>query len=332
MQSIQIKYKKAFEEIKKADKILLVTHVNPDGDAVSSMCAMAELMKRLGKSYVLYCHNEPPAKFRFLSCAKEFIFKIDNTGVANADLLLDFSSFDLIMVFDCGSLGRTTLDLEIKARKPKQKVVEFDHHPKHDDYADIEIRIPQAASTSEIIYSFFKANRLDFNKEIAQAIMTGISTDTGNFLFPSTSENTINISSEMMQYGANLPRIVSRTMRDKSLSGMKLWGRVMSNLKINRRYNLAVTALTRVEISESDIDDEEIEGISNFISNLKGVKAIIFLREKEQGVVKGSLRTSDPLVDVSKLARLLHGGGHPKASGFTLEGTLVETEHGWKII
>jgi phosphoesterase RecJ-like protein len=332
MQSIEAKYKKAYEAVIKAHNILLVTHLNPDGDAVSSSCAMAELMIRLSKKYTLYCHNEPPAKFRFLRCTKEFKFKIDVQGAVNPDFKLNFYSFDLIMVFDCGSLGRTALEQEIISKKPGQTVVEFDHHPKHDEYADIEIRITQAASTSEIIYGFFKINRLEFSKEIAQAIMTGISTDTGNFLFPNATENTIKISSELMRHGANLPKIVSYTMRDKSLSGMKIWGRVMSNLRINKKYNIAITVLTLNDSSEYEIADEEIEGISNFISNLKEVKAILFLRERKDGVIKGSLRTSHPSFDVSRLARLVGGGGHPKASGFTVEGKLLETENGWKVL
>lgn len=124
---------------------------------------------------------------------------------------------------------------------------------------------------------------------------------------------------------------------------MKLWGLTMDNLKINHEYSLAYSVVTK-----KDIDDllklgtaEEIErylnydvygDIAGFLSNLSEVQAIMLLREEEEGRIKGSLRTSRPDVDISELAKKLGGGGHPKASGFVVEGHIVKTANGWEIV
>ncbi len=327
-----ILYRKADLLIGKSDKILLVTHANPDGDALASVCAMAEYLSGLPKPYLIYCHDQPLSKFDYLPHFHEFNFRFSLQKDENKDLDLKFDSFDLILVFDCGSLGRTQLAGKIAGRGKGQKVIEFDHHPKTDDYADLELRDPNAASTTEIVYEFFKANKVKVNKEMAKAILTGISTDTANFLHPVTTTKTINIASEMMRKGASLPKIVVRTWRDKSIKSMKIWGRVMSSVRVNKKYNLAFTALTHEDIEELRVDDEVLEGITNFLSSLKGVKGVLFLREKKRGVIRGSLRTADPEIDISKLAKLFGGGGHPKASGFTVEGNLIETDNGWKVV
>jgi bifunctional oligoribonuclease and PAP phosphatase NrnA len=328
----EILFRKVNNLINESNRILLIAHANPDGDAIASVCAMAEYLKNIGKSYQAYCHDQPPSQFEFISCYREFSYKIRENKAENTGLIFDFSTFDLIMVFDCGSLERTMLKAEISARRPDQKVVEFDHHPKVYDYADLEIRDHRSSSTAEIVYDFFKANNIKLNMKMAKAILTGISTDTGNFLYPSTSDKTIKIASEMLLYGANLPKIVENTWRNKSINAMKFWGKVMSGLKVNRKYSIAVAALPLSEMEGMEIDNEELEGLSNFLGNLSGVKAIIFIRQTGPGQVKGSIRTSDEFTDVSKLAKVLGGGGHPKASGFTLEGELVETEKGWKVI
>jgi bifunctional oligoribonuclease and PAP phosphatase NrnA len=312
-----------FEKIKTADNILFATHHNPDGDAVGSICAMMELAKNLGKNYSAFCADKPPAQFAY----------IPNQENINSDReQLNFGKFDLIIALDCGSLQRTGLAMEIKNRGKKQFVVEIDHHPKADDYSDLEIRMPECSSTCEIIYLFIKENKAKINKNIADCLLTGIITDTGNFLYPSTSERTVKIASEMMLYGAQYPRIFEMSMRNKSLPGMKLWGKAINNLKINTEYNFACTVLSKEDLLECSADDSELEGVSGFLSNLEGVNGLLLLREMEDGTIKGSLRSNKEKIDISKLAMFLGGGGHKKASGFKIEGELKRTNTGWEII
>lgn len=315
------KHRIAYKKIEEAEKIFLVIHEKPDGDAVSSVCAMIDLLEDLGKEYYAYCVSPVPDNLCFLPHTEKIKSRFPD----------NFNEYEIIIPLDCGSLSRTALSKEISERGKNQKVIEFDHHPKIDSYSDIELRETKAASTTEIVYDFFKKNKIRINKTKATCILTGLSTDTGNFLYPSTSEKTIRISSEMMLRGARLPRIIDNTWRNKSISGMKLWGIAINNLEINKKYNFATTVITQNDILATGASEDDVEGISGFLSNLDNVAGLLLLREDDNGLIKGSLRTAKENIDVSKLAQILGGGGHSKAAGFKIEGNLIRHGESWKI-
>jgi len=313
---------KAFQKVKEAKKIFIVTHDRPDGDALSSVCAFIELLTGLGKEFSAYCYDTPPRQFNFLPHLEKI--KTDKNK-------LNFSEYDLIIVLDCGSLKRTRLIEEINNKKPNQFIIEFDHHPKTDNFADIEIRNPNISSTAEILYNFLKTNHIKINKNLAIGLLTGILTDTGNFLYPYTTDKTIKIASEMLLYGARFPLVLENTWRNKSLSAMKVWGLAINNLRINKKYNFAYSILTQRDLSQNGITDEELEGIAGFLSNLYGVRGLLLLREQEDGKIKGSFRAIHPQIDISRLAQIFGGGGHAKASAFMTEGKIEKTDKGWKV-
>jgi len=316
------KYQKAYELIKNADNILIATHDRPDGDALASTCAIIELAESLNKNFFAYCLNTPPTQFNFLPHVEKIKSEIRE---------FDFFNYDLIITLDCGSLNRTNLAKEIINKKEGQIVIEFDHHPKIDNYADIEIKRPELSSTTEVLYYLFKYNRIKFTKNIANCILTGIATDTAYFIYPVTTEKTIDIASEMLLYGAKFPSILEHTWRNKSLEAMRIWGSAMNNLKINKKYNFAFSVLSNKNLSENKVSEEELEGVAGFLSNLYGVKGLLLLREEKKGLIKGSLRTSHPKINIAILAQILGGGGHPKASGFYAEGELKKTDGFWQI-
>lgn len=314
-------YKRIYSKIKEAGKILLVTHERPDVDAISSVCAMIELLEKEGKSYFAYCYNSPPRQYDFLP----------NVQKITADKeKLNFREFDLIIIFDCGGMNRTKLAEEILSRNKNQFIIEIDHHIKTEDYADLELRNPKASSTTEVVYDFFKTNGVRINKNMAQCILSGILADSGNFLYATTSDKTVKISGEMLTRGANLPQIMDNTLKNKSLKAMKAWGKAMDRVKLNKKYNIAFTILTKDDTE--GLEEEEIEGIANFLGNMSEVKAIMVLREEKNGLIKGSLRSAHPTTNVSILAQALGGGGHIKASGFTIEGRFEKTNKGWRVI
>lgn len=313
-------YIKAYSLIKSADNILVVIHEQPDGDALASACLMAEILALLDKKYRLYCASRINGHYSFLPHLEELK---NNYG--------ENFTFDLIIVLDCGSLERTKLTKEILSRSSGQSVLEIDHHPKVKDCADLEIRDSAAAATAEILYYFLKANQIKINKNLANCVLTGILTDTGNFLYQATSPQTVNIASEMLKNGAKLPQIMERTWRNKSIASMKTWGKAMSRLKINHEYNLAFTVLENKDVP-AEVSEEELEGMAGFLSNLNAVNGILLLRQLPDGRIRGSLRTARSDMDISKLARVLGGGGHAKAAGFTITGKLERMEKGWEII
>lgn len=332
------RYRQAYLKIKNARKLLIVSHLNPDGDALSSVCIFLELASMFNVPAEAYCHNKKINAFNYLSGESKI--------TSDKSEILPLTSYDVMVVVDCGSISRTNLEPEIKeagASIDRPYIIELDHHPKIDDYADLEIRQPDKAATVEIIYNLLRENKVEFNKNIANCILTGLLTDTGNFLYSSSTNINIAIASEMLGYGAQFPKIVNNTLHNQSVLTMKVWGITMDNLHINEQYNLAYSVITK-----DDIDNllkvgtaEEIErylnydvygDIAGFLSTLSDVQAIMLLREEEIGKIKGSLRTSRSDVDISILAQKLGGGGHAKASGFMITGHIVKNTTGWEIV
>lgn len=319
---IKEKFQKAYKKIKQANNILIVTHERPDGDGLASGCALALLANKLSKKYSMYCHDKTPALLNFIPN----IDKITNKKT------FDWYNFDLIIIIDCGAISRTRLEEEIRSKNSNQYIIEFDHHPAVDDYADLEIRLPDMSSTAEILFHFFKNNNLAFDKQIATCILTGILTDTINFLNPSTTADTIAISSEMLSSGAQMPRINRFTWKNKNIHSMKALGNILDKLKINNQYAFAFCCLTYDEMASLNEEEETFDSVMNFLTNIDNVKAIMLLREEEPGKIKGSLRTNYPNIDISRLAKHLNGGGHAKASGFRVGGKIIKTENSWRII
>jgi bifunctional oligoribonuclease and PAP phosphatase NrnA len=323
IQPLKQKYLAAYEKIKAAQNILLVTHERPDGDGLASLCAISVFLDKLKKNYILHCTDSAQDFFSFLPNINKLTAKLEN-----------FLAFDLIIVLDCGCLDRTGLAKEISGRGQDQLVIEFDHHPKVDDYADLEIRTT-ISSCAEVLYYFFYFNDLEIDKNIANCLLTGILTDTGNLLFDSVTEETIKISSAMLLRGATFPKITRHTLQNKSLAAMKTWGKILDNLKINHNYNLAFSVLTFEDIQnlKKEYGNENLlDAATDILNNVDGVKAVVFLREEEKGKIRGSLRTKDQAVDVSRLASILGGGGHPRAAAFRLAGNIIKTETSWKIV
>jgi phosphoesterase RecJ-like protein len=138
----------------------------------------------------------------------------------------------------------------------------------------------------------------------------------------------------MLQYGAQFPKIFKETTKNQDVLSMKLWGLAMENLKINKKYNIAITVLTKKMIMEvagkQEINNSVFGDVANYLGNLSGVKAVLFLREESDNVFRGNLRSSDISTDVSKIAQLFGGGGHPQASGFVVNGSINRKGEGWE--
>ena len=321
--NITNKFKTAYNKIIKAKNIFLVTHERPDGDALASVCALIDLMEKLNKKYTAFCQDNPTSNYSWLPFINKFTTK--------RPLVENLTYYDLIIILDCGNKKRTGIAKEINLKKPNPFLIEFDHHLKVDDYADLEIRLPAAAATTEILYYFFQINNLKITKNIANCILAGILTDTANFLYQSTSDKTAEIASEMLSYGANFSKIVEKIWRNKNLSSMKLWGNSLNNLIINKKYNLAFSILSLDEIKKYENNEDIFDSIANFLGNLYGVKGVMLLREEGGGKIKGSLRSSHSKADMSKLAIFLGGGGHAKAAGFLIDGKLKKEGNKWRL-
>jgi len=319
-----------------AQRILVICHISPDADALASAGAMLEVAATLGLGSYAYAAKKNLDAYGF----------IPNENLITTVEPDDLRAFDIIIALDCGSISRTGLEARLRSllkaaeegrisRRPY--IIEFDHHSPQEAYADLEVRLPDKASTTEIIYHFLKANGLEITKALANCILIGLMTDTGHFLHANSSREALAVSSEMLLRGASLPKIIENTVNNKSFSALKVWGRALENMQLNSETGLAFSALTAPEIAEllapadARAEADLYSDIVSFLSTLSGVRVALLLRE-ESGVVKGSLRTTDEDIDLARIAQNWGGGGHKKAAGFTLEGYLAKTERGWKVV
>ena len=295
--------------IKSVSKLALVSHPNPDGDTLGAAMAFAEYLQKLGKEVKIFCLTPVPDKFSFLY----------NIGLVsqNPDVFLDL---DAIAVLDCGDLRYAGVADIIKDNAAT--IINIDHHATNEKYGHLNMVLPTAASTTEIVYNFFKLNNIQITPSMATALLTGLITDTDNFTNQATSYGSLTAAGELLRLGANWVTIHHALVQNKSIHLLKLWGVVLSRLSKKEEAGIAYTYLTTQDMIGHDASEDDVEGIANFLNKLDDAKISLFIKETSDGKIKGSLRTTHDDVDVSILAKKLGGGGHKKAAGFTTEGTI----------
>jgi len=314
-------YTQILNKIKEVNNILITTHENPDGDAIGSVCAIAELVGVLGKNFHIFCNDQPEKAFLFLP----------HTGKINTDRKkIPLAKIDLVITVDCGKFARTRIAEEIKQHNIF--TINIDHHISNDNFGDINVVDDGAVSTTQIIYEFLKHNKIEINRKMANCILTGIVTDSGNFAYAATNSQTFSVASEMLIEGANVRSILNYTAKNKNLTTLKAWGFALSHLQHHKEYDIVYTILTQDDLKKLEVNKQDLEGLASFLNVLKDAKVIMVLYELGDGRVKGSFRTNKEDIDVSKLAQILGGGGHKKAAGFEIEGKLERVGNKWKIL
>ncbi len=324
--------KKIHQEMLGAENILLVSHKNPDGDALSSGCALMHYLRQIDKNHTAYCATPISKSLNFLPLAEYYI---------TDPLILTDNRFDLIIVLDSGDLLYAGLDEFLKNLDYSPIVVNIDHHATNEFFGHHNLVISTAAATTEVLYNFFKINKINIDKHIATCLLTGIITDTGCFSNPATTAQSLKIAAELLRLGGNLNLIQGWTLKNRSVGGLKIWGQVLSRLYKNETYDIVSTILTADDTQGPKSAGlptgqagaaEEVEGIANFLNNLGEGRIVLLLKDGGDGIIKASMRTTDPQINLSGLAKMFGGGGHAKAAGFSVNGKLVETEKGWQVI
>ena len=173
--------------------------------------------------------------------------------------------------------------------------------------------------------------RIPINRHAATSLLTGILTDTGHFSNLGTTQEAMEIASDLLAKGADHRTITEATMRNKSIGTLQLWGRALSRLTINHTTGVVSTVVTLEDLKECGVDGEATTGISNFLNSLSEGKIALVLQEDANNLIKGSLRTTSD-INVADIAKQFGGGGHAKAAGFKIKGKLVKTQRGWKVV
>jgi phosphoesterase RecJ-like protein len=316
-------YDQATKLIQKSNKILLFTHkdASGDGDALGSLLSLTLALPKLNKETHPILEENSLSNFSFLPGIEKLQTQIED----EADLLifLDFSEFKRAGQFE-----------DIKNLIKKSPSILIDHHPKGDlcRACSFSICDQKASSTTEILYFLLKNLSL-IDKNVATCLLTGILTDTNSFKNPNTTGKTLKVASGLLSFGAHPSKIVEHAFYQKPFSVLKLWGRAFIRLWRNSKYNLLITVLDSSDFQECGIGEQGTNGVANFLNlNSLPESAGILVLSEENGKIKGSLRTQREGIDISKLAKILGGGGHQKAAGFTIEGKLKIEKGNWKLI
>ena len=311
---------KALEQfITSEDNLIVVCHRRPDGDALGSLLAMGAFLEATGKKASLYCFDAIPSYFQYLPGVEKISNKEDGF----------WKSTRAAVVVDCGDLSMPGAPLESFVGK---QLAVIDHHVSNPRYGKVNIIMPEKAAAAEIIFNYFTSVNFAINKDVATCLLTGIYMDTDAFSNLGTTSESLAAASELLKLGANFKEITANTLQNKTIPSLKIWGRALERLRLDNEKGIAVTVIRETDLAECQATLDDTEGIASLLNHLADVKMSMVLREQADGTVKGSLRTTNELIDVSKVAKLLGGGGHAKAAGFTVKGKIIETDKGWKII
>ncbi|PLX26254.1 hypothetical protein C0581_04885 [Candidatus Parcubacteria bacterium] len=299
------------EKILEKDRFLLVTHQNPDGDAIGSVNALGEMLHTLEKDYTIFCATPASDQFDFLP----------HTTHITSDPDIWKHSYDVIIVCDAGDLRYAGVD-ELIRHQADPFIINIDHHASNEGFGHLNLVIEAASSTTEILHNYFMLNECEINRTTATALLTGLITDTGNFSNSGTSRQALSTASKLIRYGARLNHIRRHVLQDKTLPTFKLWGIVLSRLENKEGFDFVYTYITQKDLVQCGLTEEHLEGIANLMNNLNEGKATFVIKEKQDGSVKVSMRTVRDDVDLSKIAQMFGGGGHKKAAGFDVPGPM----------
>ncbi|MDD5539695.1 MAG: bifunctional oligoribonuclease/PAP phosphatase NrnA [Candidatus Marinimicrobia bacterium] len=305
-------------KISQAAKILLTTHHNPDGDGLGAEAALYNCFKRLGKSPYILNSSVLPPEYVFLN--EDGIF---NTYRAGQDIS-ELADYDLLMILDAGSTDRLgALGPALNALN--LATICIDHHPFNNCPAgNTSVIDEHAPATAILIYELIKAmapQTIDI--KIAEALYTGLMTDTGSFRFENTTAETMLTAAEFLKYGIQPGLIYRYVYENYRPERMKLLGMVLQNVQYEFNNQLAWFSVTREQVAAAETVLDEVDGFTDFIRSIKGVEVAVMFLEVRANLIRMNFR-SKGRYPINAIARQFGGGGHPFAAGLVMEVGLTE--------
>ena len=298
-------------EVRSAKGVLIGTHLNPDGDAVGSALAMSLILDQLDVEHEVVCADPPPYYLEFLP------------GVSRIKQKPSGDEYSLALILDLEARNRLGTVSNYFEACPRSVVI--DHHIPHEAPGDLRIVCTQSPATASIILDLILDSEIDITPGIADNLLTGILTDTGNFRYPNTDAHSLHAAGLLLEKGANLAKITREVYMERELPAVALTAYAVMRMKTDSSGQIAWSTLPYELFDEIDATEQHSEGIVNELLSIKGVKIAAVLREGKPGKIRGSLR-SIGYIDVAAAAREFGGGGHMNAAGVSFNGSLDEAE------
>ncbi len=307
--TLQSEREQVLRELRQSRRFLLTTHENPDGDALGSLLAMHRLLEQLGKDSLMYMSpDEFPLPWEYRG------FTFDGlVGSAPDDV-----GERTIVFLDCGNIDRMPVDfLQAEGRR----ILNIDHHHDNTRFGTVNLVVPDASCTAEIVWSLFKELGAQLTVGIADALYVGLITDTGRFMYENTSPAAHRMAAELIESGVQPHQVYRRLWEDLPYRRLELLQRALASVERHDDGAVTVAHLTKGDYRETGAEETDSEGVVDHIRSVEGTKAAVLVRElladDRDGMRKVSLRATDGTVDVSRVARDFGGGGHPQAAGFS---------------
>ncbi len=289
--------------LQTAEKIGIFAHENPDGDALGSSFSLKLVMQSLGKEAEVYLSSKPDKQ------AFEIVKGKEDTGLKPEDC-------DLLVSVDCAAADRLGIHREFF--KSHEKSVAIDHHVTHVKYAK-EVMVEDCSSCCELMYQLYTEMGVPVTEDIAHNVYMGMVCDTGRFQFPDVTPNTLRVAADLVEHGADFSEISKKIFDTKTKEYYALMQTALNRLLYFEDGRVCALYLGMDDFETAGIDDAGAAGIVTMPSSIDGVEVGIYIREREKGSYKVSLR-SPKTVDVSKVAMAMGGGGHVRASGYSVQG------------
>lgn len=310
----------AIGELRSADKLIVVTHEHPDGDALGSLVAMHALLRSLGKDSLMFMAADElplPYEYRFLS--------VDGV-VAEAPADIDERT---IVFLDCGNLDRNPAAVALRPRAGFAQVLNIDHHHDNTRFGTANYVDPASSCTAELVWDLLHALDVDLTQEIAEALYVGLITDTGCFMYENTGPRAHLMAAELIEAGVDVHGIYQQVYEGVPFGKLALLARGLAHAERYDGGRLTISQLSAEDFEAAGAEESYSEGVIDHLRAVRGTAMAALARDRlaapgeaaetEEGarVRKVSLRASDTRLDVSAIARQLGGGGHRAAAGFT---------------
>lgn len=302
---MKISLNEAADILKDNDGFTILTHRSPDGDTIGSAYALCMALHQLGKKARVLCSDAIPAKYAYFTDKVPTYTDFEEKFIVSTD------------VADTKLLGKGLADYADKVQ------LCLDHHETNTDFAEKTCVDAHACAAAELIEKLLKCMGIFIGKDIANALYTGICTDSGCFRYSNVTAETHRIAAELIEYGADHANINRLMFETKSRGRMDLERRVIESMQFYADGKIVVAYVTEDMLTQSGVERDDTDGLASLPKLIEGVKAAITINERTGEKLKISLRTSDG-VSASAICERMGGGGHRAAAGCTFDGTLQD--------
>jgi bifunctional oligoribonuclease and PAP phosphatase NrnA len=304
------------EALRSNGRFMLTTHENPDGDALGSLLATKLALDQIGKDAVMYLAGVVPLP-------REYVF-MELASLRRGGPPPDAAERVLVAV-DCAKADRLGADAALLEQAPLS--LDIDHHHDNTRFGDVNLIVPDASSTGEVLSDVFRALGVRLTPEIAEALYIALVTDTGRFQYTNTTPKALRLAADLVEAGADVHRIFQGVYESVEFAKLKLLARALDRAAIYEGGALVVSYLLRTDFREVGAAEPYSEGIIDYLRAVEGAEMAVLIREppRSDGPTRRvSLRSSIDELDVSAIARKSGGGGHRQAAGFSSELPIEE--------